>query len=148
MARFKEVRNQQFEYFTKASVFGLFAPIENAPAKAIPYQSMRQRATCQLQILRRDTQTVIIATEQHTNEGASVSNAAEEVAEQVVQSFSLDPAQTRFIEHYTPASYKEQSPGDAEYYDEVSFTWQAGEARRPQWRRLQQEEVKALQDIE
>src|SRR4051812_45083933 len=150
MRRYKEVANRTFEYFTKSSVYGLFErPDRPDKLEAIPYQSMRQRATCQLQVLKGERHTLVIATERNDNPGMSITNGAEELATQVVTDFSLDPLRTRFIEHYTPYSYEQKkNPHDTETYDEVIFTWQDKIASSPTWRRLQTQEIAAFRDVE
>ena len=69
-----------------------------------------------------------IAIEIKENLGKSITNAAEELATQLVAAFNLEPEQTRFIEHYTPASYE---GSDDTSYEEVTFPWQGRQARNP-----------------
>lgn len=149
MSRYKEVANKPFEYFTKSAVFGLFEQ-PNSPdrPKAIPYQNRRQRALCQLQVLRGENHTVVIVTELPDNPGTSVTNGAEELATKVVADLSLDPRCTRFIERYTPDSYERKNPHDGETFDEVTFRWKEKTASNPRWRRLQPLEIAALRGVD
>jgi len=144
MGKYIEVANTPFGYFTKANIYEVF----DRPDKpqALPYPSMRQPATCHLRVLRRETHTVVIATEIPDNPGASVTNAASDLATKAVRDFSLNPRRTQFIEHYTPDSYGERNPHDPETYDEVTFTWADTTATNPTWRRLQPHEIAEFRD--
>ena len=74
---------------------------------------------------------VFIATEIKENQEQSITNAAEELAMQLVTAFNLEPEQARFIEHYTSESFEGSSETS---FDEVTFDWQERQARNPQWR--------------
>jgi|GraSoiStandDraft_24_1057298.scaffolds.fasta_scaffold292817_2 hypothetical protein len=75
----------------------------------------------------------------------SITNASEWLASHIATEYELDPRSTRFIEHYSEASYGDTSMPDT--YDEVAFAWNGRKAHDPQWRRLQGEELAALQAI-
>lgn len=102
-------------------------------------------STCHLRMVETGGETVVIATELADNEGMSITNAYEWLASRITQEYELDPQRTRFIEHYSAASYVGGSIPDT--YDEVSFVWNGREAHNPQWRRLQGEKLAALQTI-
>lgn len=146
MERYKEVANQTFHFQTKSTMYGLFADLMNTQDQAImPFQQFGERGLCHLRILQKGKRTTVIAIEIPVNPGKSVTNAAEDIATQVVQQFHLDPMKTRFIECYSKDSYE---GARAETYDEVTFTWQERKASNPQWRRLEPHEIAELLDVE
>ncbi len=110
-------------------------------------QPIRVISLCHLRVLIQPPlrRAAFIATEIKGDPGQSITNAAEELATQLVAAFNMEPDQARFIEHYTPASYEGSHDTS---YDEVTFTWQGKQARNPQWRRLQPHEIADLQDFE
>ncbi len=138
MERYKELANRTFEYFTKSDVFQVFDRPGRPDTPDIRIVSnMKQRALCNLRVLRGQQQTVVIATEIADNPGTSITNGSCELATKAVSDFSLDPGTTRFIEHYGQESYDNPNPNEPDHYDEVSFTWQEKTATRPRWRALQ-----------
>lgn len=60
--------------------------------------------------------------------GTSVTNASEQIAQEIVEKFNFNPTDCRFFETY-----------DDESYDEIEYTWinirNKWEARQPDWRR-------------
>jgi hypothetical protein len=56
---------------------------------------------CHLQVLQREQQAIVIATEIPTSTGKSVTNAIVLIATLAVTQFELEPTTTTFIEHYT-----------------------------------------------
>lgn len=89
---------------------------------------------CQIQIYRQ-TQ-LVIATD--IDEGMSITNAYEIIANQVVQQFGVKPQQMFFIEEYRPA-------GPNHTTDLVQFDFADGKAfTRPRWIHLPEEEFKGI----
>lgn len=99
---------------------------------------------CRVRIYERvDGGFTVLATELADNRGMSITNAAEALASQLLALFQLDPATTRWIEHYTADSYREGAHKPS--FDEVTFTWPANrQAHSPQWQQLTLEEVEIL----
>lgn len=86
------------------------------------------------------------------NPGPSVTNAAEEIATEVLRHYDLDAARTLFVEHYdgrtpgTPATHRRDGTED---FDRVGFTVTADPDGRvrllaPDWRPLRKASVEAL----
>ncbi len=147
MERYKEVANRTFHFQTKSTMYGLFADLMKPQDQALlPFQQVSERGLCSLRILQKGKRTMVIATEIPVNPGKSVTNAAEDIATQVVQQFHLDPMKTKFIECYNKESF--EGTRFAEMYDEVTFTWQEKQASNPQWRRLEPHEIAELLDVE
>ncbi len=145
MSKYTEIANKPFPFQTNVTLYSQFADILHPQDQAVlPFQQLGQRGLCHVQVLRRDSDITVIATELPISPGKTVTNAAAEIATQVVAAFQLEPEHTSFIEHYTPESYN----GSDEAYDQVTFDWQGRQARNPQWRRLQLHEIVELQDIE
>lgn len=86
-------------------------------------------SSCDLTIYR-DIQLVVAS---ETGEGMSVTNAAEIIATECVQQYSLDPRRMLFVEHY-PEAQRPMPYGES--YDLVTFTWDGKRARNPDWRHL------------
>ena len=87
-------------------------------------------ALCTVSIYVHRGHSCVMLTERSDNPGMSVTNAAEQLATELVQHYHLDPTKTRWIEHY-PALY-----GAPETFDALSFTWHGKIARTPTWRRV------------
>ncbi|HPI82750.1 MAG TPA: hypothetical protein PK122_05985 [Candidatus Paceibacterota bacterium] len=62
---------------------------------------------------------------ENTGEGTSVTNASEDLATEIVAKEGLDPAKCRFFEFYP------EYEGDV---DEITYIWDSGKARNPQWK--------------
>ena len=71
----------------------------------------------------------------------SVTNAAEQIATEVVKQYGLDPQRMLFVEHY-PEAQRPMPYGES--YDLVTFTWKEGRATKPIWRHLQCEEFNEI----
>lgn len=89
---------------------------------------------------------VLIATEldDDENPGASITQTIENLATEAVEEYGLDPERLAVYQHYDyrAAAYK---PNDEpETYDEVTFEWVDGRARRPQWHRRSRWSVSVL----
>lgn len=104
----------------------------------------RNATTCHLAIYQNDEQTLVVATEIHTNEGMSITNSSEDMASAVVKEFDLNPDTTTFVEHYNAASYTANPSALAmkqhpDTYARVQYTWRGLSASKPQWSRLSEE---------
>src|SRR5258708_23620118 len=126
----EEMYNNLYNYSGKQTViFGKFNEEQPVPSH------------CHLKISKHNDQYIVIATELGTNEGMSITNAAEFLATKVAQEFDLDPSKTVFIEHYSDESFENMKSKTEETYNQVTFTWENGEASDPQWRRLPKTEL-------
>jgi hypothetical protein len=81
---------------------------------------------------------VAICTELPHNNGTSVTNYAEHLANMVCRDFGIDPAKLVWIERYP------QSSVHPETFDKVTFDLNNGVFSKPSWRRLGQEELNTL----
>jgi hypothetical protein len=97
-------------------------------------------AHCRIRLYEHDGRQVVVASEVADNPGMSVTNAAEDLATQVVTYYKLDIERLVWIEHY-PADRKLEDPAT---FDLVRFTWTEETASHPEWRRLTFEEVERL----
>jgi hypothetical protein len=126
------------------SVFHYHAPINVFSEDLRPVKgNFTMPGHCHLHVLQREHQAIVIATEIPTNTGKSVTNAIVLIATLAATQFELEPTTTTFIEHYTKESYK--GADETETYDLVTFDWTQKEASNPQWRRMQTEELRALE---
>lgn len=131
MSTYKEAANGTFVYTSKSLSYGVFADVLHPDTQEIrPFRTIRSQSRCHLQVLVQPSlrRAVFIATEINENPGKRITNAAEELATQLVAAFTFEPEQTRFIEYYTRESY--EAINDASY-DEVSLDWQGRQARKP-----------------
>lgn len=64
----------------------------------------------------------------------------EQLVDQVVQEFHLDPAKLVWIEHYTPG-FEASTGAD---FSQVTFDWQDGHPTHPQWQAIASETVQVL----
>ena len=118
-------------------------------------------AWCYLEVLKSKSklskQVLIIAT-QIPDCLTSIINTAEEVASFAVNFFELNPANTTYIEHITPDSFRESISPRIESYDIVEFDWEESEdyhkpnykASHPNWTHIQKAESGRMdtQDLE
>ena len=104
--------------------------------------SNRIPAHCRLRIYGGAGATVVIMSQAPDSEGMSVTNAAEELATQIAQSFDLLGAATTWVEHWPEDAYR--SDDFVETFDLVEFTWSNGTASHPRWRRMAGEEVERM----
>lgn len=96
-----------------------------------------REARCRIRFYQHDGQQVVVATELSDNPGMSVTNAAEDIATQLVAQYGLDVDRLVWIEHYW-------YPDEGHSFDQVRFTWDNGKASQPRWRRLTFEEAERL----
>jgi hypothetical protein len=93
-----------------------------------------------------EDRTVVVISEAADNPGMSVTNASEDIATKIVQVFNIDPARTRWIEHYPQEAWRYHGREEIKpaTYDEVFYSWRGLEAREPNWRRIPLEEIEIL----
>jgi len=128
---YQELYNSLFHYHSPVNVYN--DKLQRVKGKfATP-------GHCHLQVTQSEQLAIVIATEVATNQGQSVTNAIDLIATLAVNQFRLDPARTRFIEHYTPESY--EGAEQVETFALVEFTWREREASNPQWRPMKPEEL-------
>ncbi len=111
----------------------------------------RPGAHCHLEVVCGAGGSFVIVTELANNRGMSTTNAAEQIAVQVVERFELDPATTTFVEHYGPMSAQpSERKRDADHYSLVLFDWsKRGEqwvASDPHWERISPEQLAHLRE--
>lgn len=101
------------------------------------YPKGRNVTICHLEVLKQGDTALVVATELHSNPGMSITNSSEKLATEVVNHFKLDPAKTTFVEHYndeisygSSVWYRRNNP---DHYSTVTYTWENGVAKRPQW---------------
>jgi hypothetical protein len=102
----------------------------------------QRQGYCRLRIYkqRNGGQTVLL-TEVPNNPGQSITAASDVIATGLVARYHLDPATTRWIEHW-PAAPNDQLMEDA--YAAVKYTWTDGVASHPRWRHLSLERAEAM----
>lgn len=94
----------------------------------------RYPSACAIRIYRQSG--VVVATD--IDEGSSVTNSCEIIANEVVRQFGINPQQLFFIEEYRPA-------GPNHTTDLVQFDFADGKAfRHPRWTHLPEEEFKRI----
>jgi hypothetical protein len=116
----RELFNEIFEHKGGDTVYEPYETIRTRPdletdMDIIPVGMLTFPSYCHLRILQTDLETLVIATEGSTNPGTSITNAIEIIVTNAVKCRQLDPHKTRFIEHYTPESFR----GADEEYKEV-----------------------------
>jgi hypothetical protein len=110
------------------------------------YRSLaaQRQGYCRLRIYaRRGGQTVVL-TEVANNPGQSITAASEVIATGLVKRYHLNPATTRWIEHWPADTRDERSEAS---YTSVAYTWQNGIASSPHWQGLSRERAAALTEI-
>lgn len=119
-----------------AEQFGLIQKRISAPGF-----SRGQVTECEVSLLvAKDggEDVIAIVTEVDNNPGASITNAAENVATEIVKKFDLDPKHLIYIEHYRHGRWGgcEYGHGLRSSWDHVTFDWNNGRASHPQWKPL------------
>jgi hypothetical protein len=91
------------------------------------------RSACHLRLYRSASKAVAIATEPEDNPGTSVTNACEQLAQQVCEHFAIDPETLTWVEHYPErGAYGTPSFVDEEY-DLVTFETVSPLPAHPEW---------------
>lgn len=100
---------------------------------------------CHLRIYQPHTevQTVII-TDLGLEMNWFIPYRVEDLIDQVVKEFHLDPAKLIWIEHYSPGFRKPTCAN----FSQITFEWQDGRATNPQWTAIAPETAQALMSRE
>ena len=103
-----------------------------------PARTCPRAGRCRVRVFRAaeapDHAVVLVTDLGDGNPGPSVTNAAEEIATEVLRRYGLDPARTLFVEHYdgrTPGTAATARRDGAEDFDRVAFTVAADPDGRP-----------------
>ncbi len=151
-------RDEPSEAYQRPGFYELYA---DTP---LLYRSGHREGFCRLRLffpvetpISAETPTVALVTEQPANEGLSITNGIEVIANQICRRYGLNPRHAILIEHYDD---REQGcaarlPGriDGEKFSCIVFEKMAAQANgeasatrleRPQWRSLGKDEVELL----
>jgi hypothetical protein len=108
---------------------------ERLPAPGIHRTQVMECAVTLLFAKDGSGDVLAIVTEVDGNPGASVTNAAENIATEIVATFGVDPRHLIYIEHYRTDRYGGGLPST---WDVVTFDWSGQGAAHPQWKPLLQ----------
>lgn len=127
-----------------------------------PHQNtLRNPTICNLEVLRHNSTSLVIATELASNPGMSITNSSERLAMAVVERLSLDPATMTMVEHYGDVSYNGTTAvplwgkHDIDHYSIVTYTWHQDRiaehfilhrASKPQWQPMTAGELVQLRE--
>lgn len=79
--------------------------------------TLNRESVCWLRVWKNQEEVVVVATELSDNTGPSITNASEELANEVCKVFELkDPDKIIWIEHYPG------TPSFTEHFDQVTFS--------------------------
>ncbi len=103
-----------------------------------------REGTCYLQVLEpRGSLPLALACELASNEAASISNAASELATQIWQRLLPRAAEgIRFVEAYIDRHHTDLAP--AERFAEVMFQLDGNRLHSPQWQHISRAQIEAL----
>jgi len=90
----------------------------------------RKPAHCQIEVFKRasgEGYTVVIATELAANDGASITNASESLAQRLCETLNIDPSELILVEHYFADKIL------PEHYSLVKFTRTRSRERNKMW---------------
>jgi hypothetical protein len=104
--------------------------------------ALRREGRIRLRIYELPQKTVVIVTD--LDKGPSVTNAAEEIATQVVSSFGIDPERHLWFEHYPREDIRSGKSSGGEEYDLVTFTWDGEKFTDPRWSYSTQQQIEEL----
>lgn len=104
--------------------------------------SLKRSGRCRLRVYQIPGRTVVIATDQDI--GPSVTNAAEEIATQVVHQFRIDPERLLWVEHYLREDTRAGQSSGGEEYDLVTFVWDGKQFVQPHWTYSTQRAIEEL----
>ncbi len=99
---------------------------------------------CRVRIYGHPEWAMVIWTEIAENQGLSVTDAAEYLASQIQDRFTLDPLETLWIDHYSAFSYKDSDR--KQEYSLVQLRWNPDERSysNPEWSYLEKVQVDYL----
>lgn len=107
-----------FAYTTSYNVYGLLV------------SRIQKEAFCRLRV----NGTVAIATEL-PDSGKSITNAAEELAEQICQYYEIPPSRLTLIEHYPPDAFTRED------FTLVKFLFSNSRLTNPRWQPISKTEA-------
>ena len=108
------------------------------PKFDFPGLGPKQRSYCDLAIYDALTHPVVVATERESNPGASITNAAEQLAMAVIERFALlEPQEVIWVERYRPGRPDES-------LSRIFFSWQDRKASSVSWQPLSNDELRDL----
>jgi hypothetical protein len=109
------------------------------------YRSLaaQRQGYCRLRIYNRRGNHLVVLTEVANNPGQSITAASEVIATGLVKRYRLNPATTRWIEHWPADTRDEQSEAS---YAAVKYDWQEGVATSPHWQALSLERAEAMME--
>lgn len=84
----------------------------------------RDYSTCYIRTYEKDGKTFILF--EDLGDGLSVTNAAEQLATELVEELKVKPEDCRFFETYREFDY--------ESFDEITHTWNDNKASKPVWK--------------
>ena len=131
---FYEAYNDIFEYLTES-----FIVTEGDVGRdLIP-------SRCHLRLFKNPSMEVIaIMREIKENIGASVTNSAQTLAEDIVDQFNLQSSDVRFFEHYDKNSYLQEGEIE-ERFAEIKFEWDhLRRASNAEWSYITKEDLENL----
>lgn len=95
-------------------------------------------SSCMVHVVKEGDIHHILFEEREEDVGTSVTNASEQIATEIVSLLDLDHTKCRFYETY---HYDDR-------IDEISYTWNEGEARNPTWSHgVKEDIVKLFKDV-
>lgn len=109
------------------------------------YRSLaaQRQGYCRLRIYNRRGKHLVVLTEVDNNPGQSITAASDVIATGLVKRYQLNPATTRWIEHWPADTNDKQSEPS---YASVKYTWQAGVASSPHWQDLSLERAEVMME--
>lgn len=109
------------------------------------YRSLaaQRQGYCRLRIYNRRGNHLVVLTEVANNPGQSITAASEVIATGLVKRYRLNPATTRWIEHWPADTRDKQSEAS---YAAVKYTWQEGVASSPRWQGLSFERAEEMME--
>src|SRR4030095_14462162 len=107
------------------------------------YRSLaaERQGYCRLRIYNRHGNHIVLLTEVANNPGQSITAASDVIATGLLKRYHLNPATTRWIEHW-PADPRDLQREAA--YALITYTWQDGMASSPHWQDLSLERAEAM----
>lgn len=109
------------------------------------YRSLvaQRQGYCRLRIYNRRGHHLVVLTEVANNPGQSITAASEVIATGLVKRYRLNPATTRWIEHWPADTSDKESEVT---YTAVKYIWQEGVATSPHWQGLSLERAEAMME--
>lgn len=102
----------------------------------------RRNAFCRVRLFPRHETTVVVVSELADNRGVSVTNAIEEIATRACAARRIDPERTIWVEHLPTRMVGDEAK--EETFDLVTFSWNRGQASKPDWNAIGRTGAEAL----